>query len=157
MLSGQLTRPKKADFKATKILCELIVLELVPQFFPSLILMRGHVPSVDPALKQKVVPTSQVPDGIPNLAVVDSSTSWLQFKWDEPSENPTCVLGYNVCVQDVKSKTSQCSPSEDTSFIIRQLQPCSTYNVSVQAKWSEGLSSPVYSLSETHEASESIE
>ncbi|XP_044882572.1 receptor-type tyrosine-protein phosphatase F isoform X5 [Mauremys mutica] len=91
--------------------------------------------------EKEITTTEDVPSGFPqNLRVVGLTTSTTEVAWDPPvlAERNGRITNYTVMYRDINSQQELTNVTRETSIMLTNLRPDTTYDIKVRACNSKG-------------------
>ncbi|XP_023959660.1 receptor-type tyrosine-protein phosphatase F isoform X11 [Chrysemys picta bellii] len=92
--------------------------------------------------EKEITTTEDVPSGFPqNLRVVGLTTSTTEVAWDPPvlAERNGRITNYTVMYRDINSQQELTNVTKETSIMLTNLRPDTTYDIKVRACTSKGV------------------
>ncbi|XP_030428174.1 receptor-type tyrosine-protein phosphatase F isoform X14 [Gopherus evgoodei] len=92
--------------------------------------------------EKEITTTEDVPSGFPqNLRVVGLTTSTTEVAWDPPvlAERNGRITNYTVMYRDINSQQELTNITRETSIVLTNLRPDTTYDIKVRACNSKGV------------------
>uniref|UniRef100_A0A674JQK7 Receptor-type tyrosine-protein phosphatase F n=1 Tax=Terrapene triunguis TaxID=2587831 RepID=A0A674JQK7_9SAUR len=92
--------------------------------------------------EKEITTTEDVPSGFPqNLRVVGLTTSTTEVAWDPPvlAEQNGRITNYTVMYRDINSQQELTNVTKETSIMLTNLRPDTTYDIKVRACTSKGV------------------
>ncbi|XP_073214092.1 receptor-type tyrosine-protein phosphatase F isoform X8 [Lepidochelys kempii] len=92
--------------------------------------------------EKEITTTEDLPSGFPqNLRVVGLTTSTTEVAWDPPvlAERNGRITNYTVMYRDINSQQELTNVTKDTSIMLTNLRPDTTYDIKVRASTSKGV------------------
>ncbi|XP_039341983.1 receptor-type tyrosine-protein phosphatase F isoform X12 [Mauremys reevesii] len=92
--------------------------------------------------EKEITTTEDVPSGFPqNLRVVGLTTSTTEVAWDPPvlAERNGRITNYTVMYRDINSQQELTNVTRETSIMLTNLRPDTTYDIKVRACNSKGV------------------